>query len=335
VRTRLRVLLVGVLLTAACGGGGSPATPTQPGASTQQVQTYLGQMVDVMQANSLHRLTINWTDFRSRVLAQSVGAQTLVDARPAIRLALQLLGDGHSSYRTIDGAVLFVANRTCSAGDPGVGEIPSDIGYVKVAAFSGSAGEATAFARGIQDAIARADSDALVGWIVDLRGNGGGNMWPMIAGLGPVLGEGPAGFFIDPLGGEIEWAYENGSSRIGGIFQVGVPGPYRLRREQPRVAVLSDNPIASSGEAALISFRGRPGARSFGTATCGLSTSNRGFTLSDSALLNLTVSVMADRHRTKYGDSIAPDEVVADPGQVVPRAIAWLRTGSGLTTAAR
>src|SRR5690348_5042975 len=27
------------------------------------------------------------------------------------------------------------------------------------------------------------------GWVVDLRGNVGGNMWPMLAGIGPLLGE--------------------------------------------------------------------------------------------------------------------------------------------------
>jgi hypothetical protein len=50
--------------------------------------------------------------------------------------------------------------------------------------------------------------------------------------------------------------------------------------------------------------------------------------MSDGASLNLTGAVMADRHRTKYGDSVAPDELIAEPSQVVPRAIAWLRTGS-------
>ena len=337
VTARLRVLLIAGLFAAGCGGGGAaPATPTQPGGGgTAQVQTYLGQLVDVMQGSSLHRLTINWTDFRSRVLAEGATAQTLVDARPAIRLGLQLLGDGHSSYRAVDGTVLFVPNRSCSAADPVVGAIPPDIGYVKVGAFSGLGVEVAAFARGIQDAIIQADRDGLAGWIVDLRGNGGGNMWPMVAGLGPVLGDGPAGVFIDTLGFPTEWAYQNGASTLGGIPQVAVPAPYRLRREQPRVAVLSDNRIASSGEATLISFRGRPGARSFGTPTCGLSTSNRPYTLSDGATLILTVAVMGDRHRNKYGDSIPPDELIADPSQVVTRAIAWLRSGTDLTSAAR
>jgi len=49
--------------------------------------------------------------------------------------------------------------------------------------------------------------------------------------------------------------------------------------------------------------------------------------MSDGAALNLTGAVMADRGRTKYGYSIEPDETVT-AGQVVERAVAWLRTAS-------
>jgi hypothetical protein len=91
---------------------------------------------------------------------------------------------------------------------------------------------------------------------------------------------------------------------------------------------LTDNSVASSGEATVIAFRRRPDTRSFGAATRGLSTANKGFDLSDGATLALTTSVMADRTRTKYGDSIPPDEIVTDPRQVVQRALEWLQSGS-------
>ena len=107
-----------------------------------------------------------------------------------------------------------------------------------------------------------------------------------------------------------------------------VSPPYRLRRQQPRVAVLSNVGIASSGEATLIAFRLRPNTRSFGEATCGLSTSNSSFTLSDGATLNLTTAVMADRAKNRFGDRIAPDEVFTDQQQAAARAIAWIQTGS-------
>ena len=154
-------------------------------------------------------------------------------------------------------------------------------------------------------------------------------MWPMLAGVGPVLGEGTAGHFIDAAGAASVWAYRDGMSWLAGVPLERADAPYRLRRESPRVAVLQDAGTASSGEAIVIAFRQRPDTRFFGTPTCGLSTANQSFPMSDGAILGLTVSVMADRTRVPYGAQVVPDEVVADPGEAEQRAVAWLQaTGS-------
>ncbi len=205
--------------------------------------------------------------------------------------------------------------------------LPANIGSVRVGAFSGTPEQATAYARQIQDAIAAADRDDLLGWIVDLRSNGGGNMWPMIAGLGPILGDGPLGYFIGPTGTETLWEYRDGVSRSGGTAITTVSAPYVLKRQRPRVAVLSDVGIASSGEATLIAFRQRADTRSFGQPTCGLSTANSTFPLSDGATFTITTSVMADRAKTRFGDSIPPDEIISDSTQAIQRAVQWLQTG--------
>jgi C-terminal processing protease CtpA/Prc len=149
----------------------------------------------------------------------------------------------------------------------------------------------------------------------------------MIAGVGPVLGEGVAGYFIDPTGAETAWAYRDGAAWEGDVANQRVDVPYRLKRERPRVAVLIDNRVASSGEAVVISFKGRPDARSFGDRTCGLSTANALYPLSDGATLNITEATMADRTRTRFGYSVHPDEPVP-ANQLVERAVAWLRTGT-------
>jgi C-terminal processing protease CtpA/Prc len=136
-----------------------------------------------------------------------------------------------------------------------------------------------------------------------------------------------AGYFIDPVGVETAWEYRDGAAWEGGVANQRVATPYRLRRERPRVAVLTDNGIASSGEAVVISFKARPDTRSFGDRTCGLSTANAPYPMSDGATLNITEAVMADRTRTKYGYAIQPDETVSATDQMVERAVAWLRTG--------
>jgi C-terminal processing protease CtpA/Prc len=203
------------------------------------------------------------------------------------------------------------------------------------------------FALELQRMIEAVDAGDLAGWIVDLRTNGGGNMWPMIAGLGPVVGDGLLGAFVGPAGRNswrTEWWYENGTagerdpqtdqrSQNGYAISVG-DRPYRLLNPGPAVAVLTGQQTGSSGEAVCVAFRGRPRTRSFGAATAGLSTSNSLFSLSDGAVLALTVAVMADRTGRVYGDAIEPDEVVVgkrkrniaeDPA--VLAASAWLRGG--------
>lgn len=323
-----RCALAALMLWAtACGGSateppiGGPPTEISPAA-----RAYLDEVIGVMQSGSSRRLAIDWASFRAAVFATAGPAQSVSQTFPGITKALALLGDGHSSYRAANGTFLFVPIRSCQAsGALPPANIPLNIGYVRVGAFSGTSAEATAFANGIQNTIRLADRDDLIGWIVDLRGNGGGNMWPMLAGLGPVLGEGLLGWFIDPVGAEVPWQYREGASWSGAVAAQRVDVPYTLKKPDPKVAVLVDNGVASSGEATFIAFRKRANTRSFGGATCGMSTANSAIVLSDGAVLNLTVSVMADRAKTAYGDQVQPDEAIAGQSAVVERAVAWLQ----------
>ncbi len=327
VLARAGAVLIGISLAAACQAT-TPSAPTgTSGTPSAAATNYLDSIINLARNNSINRLTIDWAGYRNAVYAEAGGAQAIAELMPAIRVAITQLRDGHSSYRPATGTTIFVPLRSCSAPTPVPLSLPANIAMVAVGAFSGSTEQANAYARQIQDTIAARDRDDLIGWIVDLRSNGGGNMWPMIAGLGPILGEGPLGYFISPTGTETIWEYRDGAS-ISGTFAVStVSPPYRLKRQAPRVAVLSDNRIASSGEATLIAFIRRPNTRSFGQATCGLSTANSTYPLSDGATFTLTTSVMADRAKTPFGDSIPPDELIEDPNRTIQRAIEWLQTG--------
>lgn len=320
------LVLVATVGAAACGGGSSPAGPT--GAPSAPAAAYVDELIALMRAHSINRLTIDWNAFRTRVFAQAAGAQSIPDTYPAVQVALDALGDGHSLYYAATGTVMGATRRvTCGRSSVDAPSLPDDIGYVRVPQFSGTAEAATLLATDLQRSIMSADKADLIGWIVDVRGNTGGNMWPMIAGIGPVLGEGVAGYFIDPVGVETAWEYRDGAAWEGGVANERVAVPYRLRRDRPRVAVLIDNGVASSGEAVVISFKVRPDTRSFGDRTCGLSTANAPYPMSDGATLNITEATMADRTRTRYGFSVQPDETVPT-SQVVERAVAWLRTGT-------
>jgi C-terminal processing protease CtpA/Prc len=325
VHFRACALAAAALAAAACGSDGG-GNPTRPASSVSATTEYLDSMLTLMETNSINRKTIDWTAFRSRVKAEAVGAQNIPELYGAIRVALGLLADNHSHYLTPDGTIISNLQRGCGQRISGTAAVPARIGYVAVAGFGGNATEATAFADAIQSTIRQADRVDLVGWIVDLRGNIGGNMWPMIAGVGPILGEGTAGFFVDPDGAGTSWGYNNGASILAGHEMQRTSGSYRLIRGEPRVAIFTDGAVVSSGEAVTVAFRKRPATRSFGLPTCGRSTANSAYRLSDGATLALTTAVMADRERTRYGDTIAPDESHTDLTQAVASAAAWLQS---------
>ncbi len=328
-RLGVALLLPLLALLAACGGGSSPtaATPAGPKEMSPAARSYLTQLIDVMQANSINRKTIDWPAFRRIVTGVDSNEQTILDLYPKIRAAFVLLNDHHSFYRGPDSTSINSPSLPggCTDPTPPAVQVPDDVGYVKVASFSGIGAAETAFAQSIQDAVRAADRERLAGWIVDLRNNRGGNMWPMVAGLGPILSDARAGAFIDPDGGTTWWGYQDNASIYNGEPLVGVTSPYRLLRANPRVAVLTNCGVSSSGEAVAIGFRARRDTRSFGTATYGLSTANDEFPLSGGGTLFLCVSTMADRTGRTYGSAVVPDEVIADPVETVRRAVEWLR----------
>jgi len=190
--------------------------------------------------------------------------------------------------------------------------IRPQVGYVHVPAFAGGGAEGDELATSYHRLMERVDTSDVCRWIVDLRGNTGGNMWPMLAGIGPVLGESSVvGYFVDPDSVVTPWYYRNGASGTPGSVIARAGDPISLGDTIATVAVLTDSLTASSGEAVAIAFRARPHARSFGQPTWGVSTANAGFELSDGATIFLTVSTMADRAGEIYGGEVIPDELVA------------------------
>jgi len=276
---------------------------------SQEANGFLNEVLTIMENNSINRDKINWGDFRNQVFERARDAQSIEETYSAIQLALTLLDDNHSSLIKQDGSSIWgTSGIRCRGEGFNPPSLPDNIGYIAIEISSDRDSEANiALAEDMQTLIKAKDNENIIGWIVDLRDSGGGNMWPTLAGIGPILGEGIAGYFIDPDNLQSSWGYSNGASGSRQNPIVTVSSPYELINPNPKVAVLLDKGIASSGEAIAIAFIGRENTKSFGSPTCGLSTANRRFSLSNTATLNLTVSYMADRNKQQYGIPINPD----------------------------
>jgi C-terminal processing protease CtpA/Prc len=165
--------------------------------------------------------------------------------------------------------------------------------------------------------------------MIDLRGTTGGDPWPMLAGLGPLLGPGVVGFSTEGEGRTIPWGYANGMLSSGDSVVAAVFPPYELSRSEPPVAVLTGPRTSGAGEAVLVAFRGRSNTRSFGEATGGSPRVTETVPLGDGAVLSLETEGFADRTGRTYAGSIAPDVTMAgtgDPANTQPfiAATVWL-----------
>jgi len=333
---------------------------TAPAETESDPVAYLNRALDEIQTHALRRGSVNWPRIRAEALACVSHAGSTVDTYGAIRFALASLGDHHSSLHLTPAQQVIEShrNKNESCGEQQLESSPAGLSpYVgryepdgQIEQFGGKPfalvvvpkcfpqndKQFVQFETKLQRIVADLDKSHPLGWIVDLRGNVGGNMWPMLAGIGPVLGEGDhLGEFFDTDGHAV-WRYRNGiagESENGKVTSYpAVAGtPYKLA-SKPNVAVLIDRSTGSSGEAVAIAFRSRPKTRFFGEHTEGVSTVNAVLPLSDGASLWLTVGVQADRHGKQYLDGFAPDEVVdggdkalpptQDP--VVQAALRWL-----------
>jgi len=302
---------------------GEPLTADAPIAP--KAKAVLDEALTIARTNSLNRHEIAWPDVETRVRVLAAGAEESADTYPAIRYLLASLNDHHSFLMPPAGTAAF----TSGGADNPVPEVrvTSDgVGVITMRGYSG--GEAAAAKKYAEDLHARLTASragAACGWVLDLRPNTGGNMWPMLAGLKPFLGDAPLGTFEGPSGSSPPW--------IAGQAVGAVPPATLAGLEGAWLAVITGPRTASSGEAVTIAFKGRPRTRSFGQPTNGLSTANEDYPLSDGATILLTTAVEADRTGRRYGGKVDPDEVhdAAGPNgdPAMSAASAWLKTASG------
>jgi carboxyl-terminal processing protease len=293
-----RAMFVITFLVAATGALAAAAAQAAAHRVSAEAESYLTAALDTIQAVTLGRDTLPWLVIRDSAFYYAYGARKPADTYGAIDWALRRANKHSFLQASRPGAVSEL--------------VDGRYGYIRVPQRGGAA---ISLADSLHTAVGLLEADSACGWIVDLRGNGGGNMWPMLAGIGPLLGDSIVGYFGS--GAEAQgWYYRRGTSGIlhphGGLdiaSQVTVE-PVELSTAFPPVAVLIDGGTGSSGEAVAVAFLGRPNTRSFGGPTSGFATINRGSRLVDGANMVVTTGFYADRRRVQILERVAPDEPV-------------------------
>lgn len=204
--------------------------PSDMPTLSAEARAYLDQALDIMQEHALHRNQVDWNRLRGRAHGRASSALTPVEVYPAIMFALQSLADGHSYFLSPE-QVAELESGALNAENPAPsGRLLSNgLAYLSVPAFAGTVEAGQEYAIALQQVIRELDASRPCGWVVDLTENHGGNMWPMLAGIGPVLGEGQAGAFVAPDEPETPWVYLDGQALMADEAEWGSREPGQAR----------------------------------------------------------------------------------------------------------
>ncbi len=313
-----------------------PRAAALPPASAEARQM-LDSAIALTRAYALRRDAVNWDELIPALQRRIAGAGSLEAVYPALGMLTRALGDRHSHVRVpppgsrpagVKGSESSAPASRATFREPPMTTLwlpRQRVGYVRIPAHDGSdVATSRDMTAAVRSELGRQRALGSCGWVVDVRGNTGGNMWPMLAAVRPLLGEGVLGTFRSPQ--EEEPWNARAAWDLADRYAAGTP-PWADLTAAP-VAVLTNGHTASSGEALVAAFRGRAATQVFGTATAGLSTVNNGYPLPGGAMLLLTTAVIADRTGHAYGGAMDPDSVIAEEGgrdAPMEAAVRWLR----------
>ncbi len=213
-------------------------------------QTYVRDAIQQMDRKGLYAEGEAWEAAKKEALSQN--PETLEEAQAIINKAAKVAGGKHSYLMPADKAQARekMSNEEVS---PDVTMREDGICMIQLPAFAGDDENCLRYARTVLDSI----PDTVKGVCIDLRGNHGGNMYPMIAAVHRFL---PDDVFLKF---KMRRRFQS-VMPINKEFVAKVVGIDIEPRINCPVAIITDEATASSGEAVLICFRGLDNVRVLG-----------------------------------------------------------------------
>ncbi len=322
--------------TAIAQSTGSSNTDTASAVCIQQASRLLDEALVLMQKHYYRKDSVAWDDLITSAKIRLNSSTTCETAHEIVQWCFRQLKERHSFI--MPAAKSEAYNGNINSGDPLTLKqvagpirtelVEKDIAYIDVPWLSSADKNiCTSYADSLQNVIASFDKAGVNKWIIDLRRNTGGNCWPMLAGLGPLLGNGIHGYFISNSE-KIPFSYLDGSILQGRHNRCTVSNAYTLTTPIKNIIILTGPHTASAGEIVALAFKAKDNVLFMGEPTAGLTTANATYKLSDGSTLVLTVCKEADRNGKIYEGRIQPDQLV-EPifgrDAVKNSAIMWLQ----------
>lgn len=314
----------------------------------------LDKLLATVREQSVFRKKIDWPQAEADLRAGMARASSDEEVANAVVALFAKMNDVHSmlewkgrSYANYEGLAdaarakvrPLLDREQAQTGKIVATMIEDRVAYVLVPAMPAyTADDIRSFSRALYGRVSDLMARKPLGWIVDLRLDGGGNLYPMLLGLSPLLGDGVVGGTIDADGREVQkWVLKEGGlywrDGAGDRAFAELGQPARVSDPKASVVVLLGPTTRSSGQATALAFRGRPNCVMIGEPTAkGTTTVTNPFPLGRDATLSLAVGFMADRNGAACESQVLPDKTVVGgdffdslkEDSKVLAALAWL-----------
>jgi C-terminal processing protease CtpA/Prc len=264
---------------------------------------YVKKAVRIMDKYGLYAQGSEWEKAKAEAL--SAKPSSLDEAQEIVLQAGKEAGGKHTFLLPAD---KIAENDSIQWELPTVELLENGIAVIKLPQFMGNAEEGIKYANTVLNVV----PDTLQGVVIDLRGNRGGNMYPMIAAVHRFLPD-------DII---LQLKTRRNTMKINVEYVLNVASAGQKTPINCPVALLTDEWTGSSGEATLLCFRGLANTRTFGRPTAGYASGNQPFALPDGSQLILTTSEDVARTGEVFcDDPIKPDVLTETPFEA---ALEWI-----------
>ena len=286
---------------------------------------------------------VNWDTVRAQMYQSIAYAQSVKDLKPAFEILIATLRDNQAKLSNgneviaqypdyKDAEIHNVVNTPEQTLTSKI--LDHDVRYIRIPSFDAKADlvkEASAM-RSIIDTLSKENASS---WIVDLRGCNGTNFRLLMAGLGPLLGEGLIASEID-RNEKIHKMFEIHNGRLYEDQHLAAHFATPVDLSQSKIAVLIDETTAGAGEIIALALKGRKQTQIFGWQSAGNVRITKQINVGQGLVLTLSSGYYQDRRGSIYKDNIFPqrksDKSLSEKG-LMHEATSWLRQSDAMQTA--
>jgi len=309
---------------------------------------------DFIKSNSIHRQQVDWGRMDQQFGGLLSDARNLNDTMEAFVHVLKALDDVHSQlylnnqyygyWRPVDESNSQRLTELVKKANSTTGIIKDTFleegyAYLRVPGFQANGYvEVNLYAKALRDTIDYYGRLGAKGFILDLRLNMGGNMYPMLSGLGCLLGDGEIGYEVDLSDTIVRtWSIQQGNFVQNDFPLTNLEPTSRKDMDEMPLVMLIGPVTASSGSNTAIAFKGRKNLIFIGEPTAnGYTTSNGYFQFAPNFFMNFAVAYVADRNMRLYPNDVEPDVLISEGDnfeklmldEKIKRALLWLKANT-------